>query len=162
MTVSCNCQDYDGTGHLGDLSKRNLQEIFDGKIAMKFRNMLSKGKLPILTCSRCPELKSIPKDSEIKPYTIPHKGIMIENTIRCNLRCRSCPRESVVSIRQKLNLSISNLRNISSLIKKYGIKKIAYFNLGEPFLSSKIYEELKIIKDLNNDLKINISQMVHY
>ena len=37
LTVSCNCQDYDGTGHLGDLRKNSFEEIFFGPVAQKFQ-----------------------------------------------------------------------------------------------------------------------------
>ena len=53
LTVSCNCQDYDGSGHIGDLRKNSFEEIFFGATAQKFRDELAKGKIPIPTCSRC-------------------------------------------------------------------------------------------------------------
>ena len=58
MTVSCNCQD-DGSGILGSLDDNSFEEIFFGPTANSFRASLAKGKLPILTCARCSELKSI-------------------------------------------------------------------------------------------------------
>ena len=30
LTVSCNCQDYDGTGHIGDLRTGSFEEIYFG------------------------------------------------------------------------------------------------------------------------------------
>src|SRR3954471_13442021 len=30
LTVSCNCQDYDGSGHFGDLNKTSFKEAFFG------------------------------------------------------------------------------------------------------------------------------------
>ena len=32
LTVSCSCQDYDGSGHLGDLNKASFQEVFFGPV----------------------------------------------------------------------------------------------------------------------------------
>src|SRR4030095_4625910 len=55
LTVSCNCQDYDGSGHLGDLNKSSFEEIYYGPVAARFRAELAKGKLPIRTCARCGE-----------------------------------------------------------------------------------------------------------
>src|ERR1039458_1433377 len=56
LTVSCTCQDYDGSGHLGDLNKSSFREVFFGPVARRFREDLAKGKLPIMTCARCGDL----------------------------------------------------------------------------------------------------------
>ena len=60
LTVSCSCQDYDGSGHLGDLNKNSFPEVFFGPVAQRFREELAKGKLPThdmhaaaVTCSEC-------------------------------------------------------------------------------------------------------------
>ncbi|MEI9863456.1 MAG: SPASM domain-containing protein [Limisphaerales bacterium] len=53
LTLSCNCQDYEGTGHFGDLRKQTFEEAFFGPVAQKFRDDLAKGKIPIPTCVRC-------------------------------------------------------------------------------------------------------------
>ena len=59
--MSCRCQDYDGSGHLGDLNKNSFQEVFFGPVAQRFREELAKGKLPIMTCARCGDLQRVPK-----------------------------------------------------------------------------------------------------
>src|SRR5689334_3344202 len=48
LTVSCNCQDYNGSGHIGDLNQHSFQEVFFGPVAQNFRGALAKGRLPIL------------------------------------------------------------------------------------------------------------------
>src|SRR5215813_4483352 len=63
LTVSCNCQDYNGSGHLGDLEKNSFREIFFGPVAQKFRESLAEGKIPIPTCARCGDLARVPKHS---------------------------------------------------------------------------------------------------
>lgn len=160
MTVSCNCQDWDGSGHIGDLSQQNLQEIFSGEKAIAMRVSLSKGILPIKTCLACRELKEVNKtDSHIyiTNYSAPRKGIMIENTVNCNLNCKYCNRELVESVRKKKKLSLKDVEKISEEIKKNDIKIVYFFNLGEPFLSNNINDELKILKESNPNLKIIIS-----
>ena len=61
LTVSCNCQDYDGSGHIGNLNKNSFKEVFFGPVARHFREELAKGKLPIMTCTRCGDLERVPK-----------------------------------------------------------------------------------------------------
>src|SRR6185369_6734353 len=61
LTVSCNCQDYNGSGHLGDLNKNSFEEIFFGPVARRFREEMAKGKLPIKSCTRCGDLMILPK-----------------------------------------------------------------------------------------------------
>src|SRR5947207_8053445 len=76
LTVSCNCQDYNGSGHMGDLNKNSFQEIFFGPKAQHLRSELAKGKLPIVTCARCGDLKRVAK-SQVKlmrPAAAGHNG----------------------------------------------------------------------------------------
>src|SRR4029077_17805995 len=61
LTVSCNCQDYNGSGHIGDLNKNTFQEVFFSPRAQWLRSELAKGKMPIITCARCGDLKRVPK-----------------------------------------------------------------------------------------------------
>ena len=103
LTVSCNCRDYDGTGHIGDLNTQTLQEIFDGGVARGFRETLAKGRFPVSVCQECWELKTVPKREAfyyVTHYHPPRKGIMVENTALCNLRCASCDRERVSLLRK--------------------------------------------------------------
>src|SRR5437667_11653081 len=76
LTVSCNCQDYNGSGHMGDLNKNSFQEVFFGPQAQHLRSELAKGKLPIVTCARCGDLKRAAK-SQVKlmrPAAAGHNG----------------------------------------------------------------------------------------
>src|SRR5437660_3657657 len=68
LTVSCNCQDYNGSGHIGDLNKNSFEDIFFGPVARRFRAELAKGKLPIKSCTRCGDLMRVPK-SQVKVVT---------------------------------------------------------------------------------------------
>src|SRR4051812_25297813 len=65
QTVSCNCQDYNGSGHIGDLKKSSFEEVFFGEAAWRLRSELAKGKLPISSCTRCGDLMRVPK-SDVK------------------------------------------------------------------------------------------------
>src|SRR6266850_786761 len=65
QTVSCNCQDYNGSGHIGDLKHNSFEEVFFGPVAQRFRAELAKGKLPIRSCARCGDLMRVPK-SDVK------------------------------------------------------------------------------------------------
>src|SRR5476651_836230 len=61
LTVSCNCQDYDGAGHIGDLKKDSFEKVFFGPVAQDFREKLARGKIPIKACTRCGDLRRIAK-----------------------------------------------------------------------------------------------------
>jgi hypothetical protein len=160
MTVSCNCQDFNGEGQIGDLTKNSLLEIFSGKKAMQFRKVLAGGRLPILDCVRCTELKLVkPEQAEelSENWDIPRNNIMIENTILCKCSCVSCPRPEVMKRRKKLYLTLNDIHKVAKEIKANSFKKIAYFNLGDPFVSKNIYEEIKILKKENPQIQIYTS-----
>jgi len=158
LTVSCNCQDFDGSGHIGDLNSHTLEQIFSGPTANKFRSLLAARKFPIPTCSHCSDLKAIPASEvnvALSKDHVPDNGIMVENTVLCNLRCHMCNREKFMELRSgKLSLSLSDVEKIALLLKEYGFKRLLYFNLGEPFLPTDILEQIKIIRKYNPEIRI--------
>ncbi len=205
LTVSCNCQDYNGSGHLGDLKTHSFQEIYFGPVARRFRRELAEGKLPIKTCARCGDLARVPK-SEVKSATVeherstiqhppsesgnsasppsdaspapgqastvshledevfagprprlPYRGMLLENTVRCNIDCLGCDRQSAARIRTSLQMDLANLSRMADLVHDLGMQQLFYLNLGEPFLSPNIGEELPLLRRKNPDCRIVIS-----
>ena len=109
MSVVCNCQDTDGSGHIGDLKSDSLRGILNGRRATEMRSVLAQGKLPILTCSRCMELRRIPrKEAVLPPPRFPERidGLMLENTIACNLKCPGCIRPLALATRTQHRLPL--------------------------------------------------------
>lgn len=160
MTVSCNCRDYDGSGHIGDLETQTFPEIFSSETAQRFRATLAKGRLPILTCASCPELKPVTAIAAVDHrdhYRLPALGIMVENSISCNYQCAGCSRETVVQSRRKKFMTLNDIRVVANLLKENHIGQVCYFNLGEPFIASGIYSQLKIIRQENPEINIIVS-----
>lgn len=186
LTVSCNCQDYHASGHLGDLKKDSFEKVFYGPVAKNFREELAKGKLPIATCARCGDLKRIAKskvpaeflngtspsappsridngptphypDSEWPPVRLPFRGMLLENTVNCNIDCIGCDRGSAALTRTQRVMSIENISKMADLVHELGLQQLFYLNLGEPFLSPRIGLELPILRAKNPDCRIVIS-----
>ena len=166
LTVSCNCQDYDATGHIGDLSQSSFEEIFAGETAQGFRDQLAVGNFPISQCSSCFDLKTATRKKakeKSKHWKLPHKGIMVENTVVCNFACIACDR-GIVATRQRENgrsggrlMSLDDVQLVAKLVQEHAIEKVYYFNQGEPFLSRDILKEMQIIRKFNPDTKIIVS-----
>ena len=168
MTVSCNCQDFDGLGRIGNLNLHSLAQIFSGPTACKFREMLAARKFPTPICVHCQELKLMPFEEVnacLSRYRVPHKGIQVENTAHCNLRCGMCDRKKILGLRSgKHSLSLCDVEKIALLLKEYSLKSLRYFNLGEPFLPPDIHEQIKIIRKHNPDIRITTltnGQLLH-
>ena len=160
MTVSCNCQDYDARSVIGDLSRDTLEDIFAGPRAAWFRRRLADGRFPIDTCLGCSERRRAPRaeaERHVAEFAIPKRGIMVENTVLCNLSCGSCVRNVLMQTRSQKTLELEDIRKISDLLQRQGIETLYYFKFGEPFLSPRIDEELRIIRGANPGLKIVIS-----
>ena len=62
LTISCNCQDRDGTGRIGDLKTQSFMQIWYGEKAEAFRCSMASGKLPITWCSNCCDRKEIKRN----------------------------------------------------------------------------------------------------
>jgi len=159
LTVSCNCHDVDGTGHIGDLTRQSLAECFSGTTADRFRRQLAAGRLPIANCARCCDLRMVDRSVACRladRHRLP-RFVMVENTSACNLRCVSCPRTTVRNLRRKLFMSLDDVRLVAEQLSEVGVRRVAYLNLGEPFLSRTIRQELEIIRQENPGIEINTS-----
>jgi uncharacterized Fe-S cluster-containing radical SAM superfamily protein len=156
-TVSCNCQDYEGIGHIGDLRKNTFEEVYFGTVAQRFRDELARGKMPIPTCVRCGDLKRLPSGNAKPPEVrLPQRGMLLENTVRCNVDCTGCARGNAAEIRvnRQLQMPLAEMEQMADLMSRLGMKQIFYLNLGEPFLSPTIYQELPLLRRKNPDCRI--------
>jgi wyosine [tRNA(Phe)-imidazoG37] synthetase (radical SAM superfamily) len=159
MTVSCNCQDYDGTGHIGDLTTQSFPEILANDVTQRFRRELASGHFPTTVCHRCADLRGVARheaDQYLSRFTVP-QGIKVENTSLCNLRCVSCNRQLLHSIRRRMSLSLEEIEQIAQQLQANHIGYISFFNLGEPFLSHNVEQELTLIRQYNPELSITVS-----
>lgn len=157
LTVSCNCQDYDGSGHLGDLKKNSFDEIFFGDVANRFRDELAQGKVPIPTCARCGELRRLKKGETPPKPRLPYRGMLLENTVICNVDCIGCAREGAANIRTRKTMPLEELERMADIASQLGLQRIFYLNLGEPFLSPGICRELPLLRSKNPQAYIRVS-----
>lgn len=160
MTVSCNCWDDDGSGHIGDLNHQTLEQIFHGKVAQSFRKKLAKGWLPIDACARCLELQRINKRDAghyLTNYHVPQRGLMVENTALCNLKCTICPRDKIMKTRKKMSMSLEDMEKVAKTVRDYQTKTIFFHNLGEPFFSKTVFDEISIIRKYNPQVRVYTS-----
>jgi len=153
LTVSCCCQDYDGSGHIGDLRKNTFEEIYFGPVAERFRDKLAKGKMAIPTCARC-TIKRLPKNIAPPKPQLPHRGMLLENTVICNVDCIGCAREGASAIRTGKQMSLADLDRMSDLVARLKMESLFYLNLGEPFLSPTICQELPLLRAKLPDCRI--------
>lgn len=160
MTVSCNCRDFDGSGHIGNLRSETMEEIFSGEKAQRLRRALAARKFPIANCSRCEELRLVPR-SRAREYTeeykLPKKGMMVENTAICNLKCLACKRTDLYGSRVRKHMPLEDMQRVSEVLKQLDIASISFFNLGEPFLSKGVVDELPMLRTDNPDAHIATS-----
>ncbi len=160
MTVSCNCSDFDGSGHIGNLREQSLKEIFDGKTARTFREKLAKGLFAIPKCAGCSELATVDRKdavNRVESYDLPSRGIMVENTVNCNLKCTFCDRAKIYSTRGSRFMSLEDMEKVATTIRDYNIEEVSYFNLGEPFFTNRILEELRIIRHHAPQVRLKVS-----
>jgi pyruvate-formate lyase-activating enzyme len=160
MTVSCNCQDVDGSGRLGSLRDAALEQLLAGETALRFRRQLADGKLPVSRCPACFYLRIVgPKAAaaQVEEHRLP-EGLGVENTALCNLRCLACCREEVMRTRKDgRSLSLPDVEVVGQTLARIGARYCGYYNLGEPFLSRTILPELRILRKYNPAMEILIS-----
>ena len=82
--------------------------------------------------------------------------MLLENTVRCNVDCTGCARETAAHLRvdKQLQMPLPEMESMADLMSRLGMRQIFYLNLGEPFLSPTICEELPILRRKNPDCRI--------
>jgi MoaA/NifB/PqqE/SkfB family radical SAM enzyme len=83
--------------------------------------------------------------------------MLLENTVRCNIDCIGCDRESAARIRTNLQMDLDTLSKMADLVSELGLQQLYYLNLGEPFLSPNIGKELPLLRQKNPNCRIVIS-----
>src|ERR1043166_9510653 len=83
--------------------------------------------------------------------------MLLENTVRCNIDCIGCDRESAARIRANLQMDLPTISRMADLVSELGLQDLYYLNLGEPFLSPNIGKELPVIREKNPNCRIVIS-----
>ena len=71
--------------------------------------------------------------------------IMLEPTVRCNLHCITCTRDSVIDTYKKTDLTTDDVDKILSLFPK--LESIKFQGLGEPLLTRNVEEILERFKE---------------
>lgn len=158
LTVSCNCNDIHGNGRLGSIEDGTFAEVFAGERAMDFRRQLARGEVPISECATCPELAFVSKqeaDDAVTNYKMPTKGLLFENNAACNLACVGCGR--ALRPLKRLKMRIESVRDVFLELHALGVEQVCYFSLGEPFMSSNILEEMKVIRQTAPGIAITTS-----
>jgi MoaA/NifB/PqqE/SkfB family radical SAM enzyme len=83
--------------------------------------------------------------------------MLLENTVRCNIDCIGCDRQSAARIRTTTQMDMEKLSRMADLVHDLGIQTLCYLNLGEPFLSPNIGLELPLLRRKNPNCNIWIS-----
>jgi len=83
--------------------------------------------------------------------------MLLENTVICNVDCVGCAREGAANIRAGKTMSLAELSQMADLMARLKMERIFYLNLGEPFLSPKVCEELPLLRAKNPDAHILVS-----
>jgi pyruvate-formate lyase-activating enzyme len=88
---------------------------------------------------------------------LPYRGMLLENTVRCNIDCIGCDRQSAARIRTTQQMDMARLSRMADLVHELGLQQLFYLNLGEPFLSPTIAQEMPLLRAKNPDCRIVIS-----
>ena len=133
-----------------------LRKFISGRSRSDFRDELAKGKIPIPTCVRC-TIKRLPKNTAPPEPHLPHRGMLLENTVLCNVDCIGCAREGAANIRSNKRMPLEELSQMADLGAQLKMERLFYLNLGEPFLSPTICQELPLLRAKNPDCWILVS-----
>ena len=165
-TVTCDCRDTTGEGQFGNILAEPLETLYRNEKAATFRRELQRCKLPMLRCAQCAFLREISPRQQPEPR-IPSTGrvirnLSIETTVLCNYDCLACMRQIIYAHRAGRSLSGAQFRQVLQRFATYNVKRLWFYNLGEPFLAKDFPEQLRLAREQFPQSRIYISTNGHF
>lgn len=157
-TVTCGLDDPFKLRNHGSLKSQTLREIFAGAQIAKRREELKSGK----KCFKC-TMYSSPQGVEeqtLTPSSPYPRRLILEPTIKCNIRCsnETCniANDSAFHLRRE---DFMAWPLYCKLIDEAGphIKRLLFYNYGEPFAHPKALDMLAYAKKVNPQLWVTTS-----
>lgn len=148
--VSCNCGDGLGTRIIGDLRRKTLAEIWDGRRIRKLRKRMGKGT-PDRFCWGCVFLEDRPMEAVASFPDV----LFFEPIVSCNLRCPQhvCMKLNAdpLPYRKKRGWEFEPfVQKIVPFLKH--VKEFRFYNYGEPFLNRDLPRMLTAARKANPSL----------
>jgi len=157
-TVSCGCSDPFKTRNHGSLKSSSLREIFAGVLIAKRREALLSGK----KCFKCALHESAEGKDErsLRPSTPYPRKVMLEPTIKCNIRCtnETCniANDAAFHLRREDFMSWPLYCKLMDEAGSH-IQELVFYNYGESFAHPKALDMLAYAKKLNPHMRIATS-----
>ena len=157
-TVTCGCSDPFKTRNHGTLKSSSLREIFAGALIEKRREDLLAGK----KCHKCALHENAEgKDALALTPSGPYpKKLMLEPTIKCNIRCinETCniANDAAFHLRRE---DFMSWPLYTKLMDEAGphLKELVFYNYGESFAHPKAIDMLAYAKKVNPRIRIATS-----
>ncbi|MEI9931038.1 MAG: radical SAM/SPASM domain-containing protein [Rhizomicrobium sp.] len=157
-TVTCGLDDPFKLRNHGSLKTSSLREIFAGAQIAKRREELASGK----KCFKCTMYSSREgvEEQNLTPSTPYPRRLILEPTIKCNIRCsnETCniANDSAFHLRRE---DFMAWPLYCKLMDEAGphIKRLLFYNYGEPFAHPKALDMLAYAKKVNPSLWVTTS-----
>lgn len=155
--VTCGFDDPFGTRGYGNIATSSIRDIFNGPAVRALRERLLAGK----RCATCHLYAPAPHGEAGLP-AIPEmpRRLIVESTIRCNLRCRntSCDlnNDRGFKVREQGFLAFELFRKLMDEAAPH-LGTLYFFNYGEPFLHPRAVDMLAYAKARNPAIAIATS-----
>ena len=154
--VTCGFDDPFGLRNYGNIRELSVRQILENEAIEALRRRLDSG----VRCADC-HLYTRVQEGDPPPVPPPWpRRLIIETTIRCQLRCRntSCDlnNDRSFKVREESFLSVDLFRKLMDEIGAH-LQVMYFFNYGEPFLHPRAVEMLEYARKVNPRLIIATS-----
>lgn len=152
--VTCGLDDPHGLRTFGNIRNQSIAEIWCNKEYKKIRKNFTLGKV----CLSCSLYSKVNNRDDIRPVAedLPSR-IILETTIKCNLRCTNSVCNIVNNpdseVRQRSSLKYSEFTGIIDQLKN-SLKFMYFLNYGDPFIHPQAEDMLIYSKHICPDLTI--------
>lgn len=156
-TVTCGLDDPFKLRNHGSLKSKSLREIFADAPIAKRREALLSGK----KCFKCTmHTTAAGHEKELTPSAPYPKRIVLEPTIRCNIRCtnETCnvANDSAFHLRREDFMAWPLYTKLMDEVGPH-LRRLLFYNYGEPFAHPKALDMLAYAKKVNPGIQVTTS-----
>ncbi len=69
-------------------------------------------------------MRRLPKGGVPPQPRLPDRGLLLENTVRCNVDCIGCAREGAANLRTSKQMTLAELTQMGELVARLGMKQL--------------------------------------
>ena len=146
--VTCGLDDPHGQRSFGNVKETPIEEIYKNPEFANLQKKLWDGH----RCRECGLYRRVDDEADAPAEVRPRlpKALVVETTVKCNLRCPNTAcipnNDAMLKTRDSDSLSLETLRDVTDQLST-SLETIHFYNYGEPFLNKQAEDMMLYLRE---------------